>query len=143
MDNRVTSIVYDRFWLVSIYEDYKFNKPSNERSSGKWLIFDEPDIIDEYWKVISKDLQLGNLGPSVKVASAKININANDDSTRVICVYTEDFSYKEYVERIKDRIRSLGINNKLIYKLYENVGLYSHLGHHNKTEYFSMKVDKA
>ena len=43
--------------------------------------------------------------------------------------FTEDFHYVKDVERVKDAIRSLGIENKLVYKLDKDVGKYAKSGY--------------
>lgn len=122
------SEISDRFWLVTIDLNYIFKKDKNDRLSGKWLIFDSIEIIDDYWDKISKATKEGLLGPSCKVSTAKENSNAEDNTTRVICVFTEDYNDKEDLNRIIKVIRHLGIENKLIYKLDSDVGKYKHKG---------------
>lgn len=128
MDNRIPSKITDRYWLVSIYEQYQFSKPKEERSGGKWLLFDSIDIVDQYWKMIKIATIDGVLGPSSKVSTSKANPNSVDNSTRVICIFTEDFNDRSDVRRVEMAIRSLGIKNRLVYKLDKDVGKYLHKG---------------
>ncbi|SEQ32161.1 putative phosphothreonine lyase domain-containing protein [Neolewinella agarilytica] len=128
MDKRIPSKITDRYWLVSIYEQYRFSKLKEERNSGKWLLFGSIDEVDRYWKLIKTATAEGVLGPSSKVSTSKANPNSGDNSTRVICIFTEDFNDRSDVRRVEMAIRSLGIKNRLVYKLDRDVGKYFHKG---------------
>ncbi len=130
MDKRIPSKITDRYWLVSIYEQYRFSKLKEERNSGKWLLFGSIDEVDRYWKLIKTATVEGVLGPSSKVSTSKANPNSGDNSTRVICIFTEDFNDRSDVRRVEMAIRSLGIKNRLVYKLDKDVGKYLHKGDH-------------
>lgn len=143
MDKRIPSKTTDRYWLVSIYEPYPFSKPGEERNSGKWLLFDRIEKIDEYWELIKMATLKGTLGPSSKVSTSKINPNSVDHSIRVICVFTEDFNDRSDVRRVEMGIRSLGINNRLVYKLDRDVGKYAHKGDHVLDVLVSNEVQDA
>jgi len=121
----------DIYWLFAINENYIFNKKASKRASGKWLIFESIEEIDETWERIKKATIKGLLGPSSKVSTAKKNPNTLDHLTKVICVFTEDYNNKEDVKRVENRLRSLDIENKLIYKLDKDVGKYRKDGHKN------------
>ena len=131
IDRRQPSKITDRYWLLSVNEDYKFKKEESLRESGKWLIFEHESEIDETWEKIKLATQNGMLGPSSKVSTAKESPNSSDKSIKVICVFTEDYNDKEDVQRIKDVVRSLEIENKLIYKLDKDVGKYKKSGDRN------------
>jgi len=139
-DTRIPSKTHDRYWLVSINDSYAFSKPKELRRSGKWLIFDEPLVIDYYWKLIMDALKNGKLGHSAKVSTAKVNPNAVNNSKRVICVFTENFDDKGDVERIEQELRRLGIENRLIYKLDKDVGKYVHLNHKLEVNFVSEEI---
>lgn len=122
------------YWIYTYFQNYQFKKPKNERESGKWLIFDHISEIDDTWKKVEAATIKGLLGPSSKVSTAKPNPNAFDPMTKVICVYTEDFNDKLDVDRIAKGIRSLGIENKLIYKFDRDIGRYSKDGFSNLSQ---------
>ena len=67
-------------------------------------------------------------------STAKPNPNAFDKTMKVICVYTEDFDDKLDIDRIAKAIRSLGIDNKLIYKLDRDIGKYHKDGFTNLSQ---------
>ena len=48
------------------------------------------------------------------------------DNTRVICIYTEDYTNVEDVMRIRRELRSMGINELLYYKpdIYTKFDIY-------------------
>ena len=130
-DRRQPSKTTDRYWLLCVNEAYAFKKEKSFRQSGKWLIFAHKSVIDETWEKVKQATLQGLLGPSSKVSTAKENPNSNDPSTKVICVFTEDYNNQEDVQRIKDALRSLQIENKLSYKLDRDVGKYEKTGHTN------------
>lgn len=129
--NRLPSKTTDSYWIFALNEKYKFKKEKSERASGKWLIFEYIDKVDDLWETIKKATEEGLLGPSSKSSTAKINPNAKDNETLVICVFTEDFNDKEDVKRIEQNLRNLGIQNTFIYKLDKDVGKYSKDGFTN------------
>lgn len=128
-DTRIPSQTTDTFWIFVLNTTYQFQKPKEQRASGKWLIFEPLTQLDDTWGKIKEATYLGQLGPSSKVSTAKPNPNAKDSNMGVICVFTEDFNNVEDVERIEKKIRKLGIQNKLIYKLDKDVGKYAKDGH--------------
>jgi len=125
MKTTIPSQMLDDYWIYAYFQNYQFKKNKNERESGKWLIFEHISEIDETWKKVEKATVNGLLGPSSKVSTAKPNPNAFDPTTKVICVYTEDFKDKLDVDRIAKAIRSLGIENKLIYKFDRDIATQS------------------
>jgi len=135
------SEIVDKYWISSINESYEFKLPRDERRSGKWLIFDNIKEIDKTWEIIRKATKLGLLGPSSKVSTSKENKNAKDSNTRVICVFTENYNDLIDVERIEKKLRELGVINKLLYKLDNNVGKYEKDGYKNLIEQVSYSKD--
>jgi len=125
MKTTIPSQMLDNYWIYAHFQNYQFKRNKNERESGKWLIFEHISEIDETWKKVEMATVKGLLGPSSKVSTAKPNPNAFDPTAKVICVYTEDFKDKLDVDRIAKAIRSLGIENKLIYKFDRDIGKYS------------------
>lgn len=118
-DERIPSQVHDVLWIYanSEQDNYKIQRGR----SGKWLIFEHKDEIDATWQKIKQATQNGIFGIKSKVATAKQNPKASNADFKVICVYTADFDHKEDINRIEESIRSIGIENKLIYKLNDHV----------------------
>jgi len=133
-DSRIPTQTRDVYWIYTYYLDYQFKKEKAERASGKWLIFEHISEVDATWKKIEIATLKGLLGPSAKVSTAKVNPNAFDETMKVICVYTEDFNDKMDIDRIAKAIRSLGIDNKLIYKLDKDIGKYHKDGFTNLSQ---------
>lgn len=121
---RIPSQTFDRFWLFHVYEDYEFKKDKLLRLSGKWLIFDSITSIDKHWKKVLDALDNNLLGPSAKVCTSKKKIGFENNDRRVICVFTEDYNDLDDVWRVEKAIRSIGIENKLLYKLDVDMGKY-------------------
>ena len=133
-DARIPTQTVDVYWIYTYYPTYQFQKEKSERVSGKWLIFEHVSEVDATWKKIELATLKGLLGPSAKVSTAKPNPNAFDVTMKVICVYTEDFNNKLDIDRIAKAIRSLGIDNKLIYKLDRDIGKYHKDGFTNLSQ---------
>jgi len=118
-DDRIPSQVHDVLWIYANSE--KNNYHIKRGRSGKWLIFEYKNEIDETWNQIKEATRNGLFGAKAKVATAKANPKASNADFKVICIYTADFDDKEDINRIEKSIRSLGIENKLIYKLNDHV----------------------
>ncbi len=92
------SQVRDEYWLFA--KRKRGNYPASTANSGKWLIFAPISQIDEMWTKIKHATEDGRLGDWAKVATAKPNPNASDPATKVICVYTYDWTDEADVGRI-------------------------------------------
>lgn len=92
--------------------------------SGKWLIFEPPDNIDRRWKTIADAIEKGELGPSAKVSTA---INKRNSDKHVICVYTSNYFDKDEVMQVREKLRELGIEERIYYKpdIYTRLRIYS------------------
>ena len=73
-----------------------------------------------------------------KVATAKDNPNAANSNTKVICVYTYDWTDEEDVMRIRQELRQLGITRKIPYKADEDTesGKYANQGTKRISKYY-------
>lgn len=138
---RIPSRTIDRYWLFHLDENYVFKKEKGDRRSGKWLLFDSFDKIDEYWKLIMNALDSNSLGPSAKVATSKVKEGFESNKNRVICIYTENYNDLDDVWRIEKGIRNMGILNKLVYKLDEDVGKYEKDGFRDLIKLESKEVE--
>jgi hypothetical protein len=112
--------------------------PKHTSKGGKWLIFADIKKIDELWSKIKKATEEGKLGRHSKVATAKPSPLAIDSETKVICVYTYDWTDEEDVRRVREELRKLGINKKIPYKVDEDTckGKYQIKGHKKISKYF-------
>ena len=94
--------------------------------------------MDTVWRKIKKATEEGKLGDSAKVATAKFNPNATNHNTKVICVYTYDWTDTEDVKRIREELRKIGITNKIPYKADKDTlrGKYRIRGHTRISKYY-------
>ncbi|MBI4190314.1 MAG: DUF1917 domain-containing protein [Betaproteobacteria bacterium] len=126
----------DAYWLYA--ERKTGTYPAATANCGKWLIFVPMSRVDEVWAKIKLATEEGKLGSSVKVATAKPNSNATNLDTKVICVYTYDWTDEEDVRGIRQELRQLGITSKIPYKADENTyaGRYVIQGHKRISKYY-------
>lgn len=83
---------------------------------GKWLIFVPVEELDQIWQIIRAATMLGQLGPSSKTSTNYNNPHASNQNTKVICVYTNDHEDLPDVKRVRQKLRELGITQKIPYK---------------------------
>ena len=86
-----------------------------DENAGKWLIFQEPDQVDSWWKKVRDATVAGLLGISAKVSTAKPNPDSRDNR-KVIYVYTPDWRDEGDVMRVRERLRELGFTERIGYK---------------------------
>ncbi len=124
------------YWIYATRKKGKYPKPTPR--TGKWLIFVDPENVDEVWAKIKKAVEEGKLGNSAKVAAAKPNPMAGKSGAKVICVYTYDWTDEKDVTRIREELRKLGITNKIPYKADEDTlsGKYRITGHRRISKYY-------
>ena len=102
------------YWIIQDAPETDPHATEDEKA-GKWLIFLHPDLVDEMWKKI-RDLTWQNeLGISAKVSTAKNNPDSRDER-RVIYVYTADWENEPEVMAVRERLRSIGIEDRIGYK---------------------------
>ncbi len=102
------------YWIV---QDAPGSAPEaiEDESAGKWLIFQEPEQVDEVWTKVRNATVALTLGISAKVSTAKPN-PASRDSRKVIYVYTKDWADEPDVMRVRERLRELGFVDRIGYK---------------------------
>jgi hypothetical protein len=86
-----------------------------DESAGKWLIFQEPDVVDAAWKKVRDATVALELGISAKVSTAKPNPDSRDNR-KVIYVYTKDWADEEDVMRVREKLRELRFIERIGYK---------------------------
>lgn len=129
--------------VTDVYWIYAIRKKGGEYSkatprSGKWLIFADPENVNDVWGKIKKAVEEGKLGDSAKVSTAKPNPLAGKSRAHVICVYTYDWMDAKDVKRIREELRKLGITHKIPYKADEDTlkGKYRITGHKRISKYY-------
>lgn len=102
------------YWIV-------FDAPGSapeaieDENAGKWLIFQEPDLVDAAWKKVRDATAALELGISTKVSTAKPNPDSRDNR-KVIYVYTKDWADEADVMRVREKLRELGFVDRIGYK---------------------------
>ncbi len=102
------------YWIIQDAPDTDPHATEDERA-GKWLIFVQPDQVDEIWKKIRDLTWQKELGISAKVSTAKKNPDSRDDR-KVLYVYTADWENEEEVMQVREKLRSIGITDRIGYK---------------------------
>ena len=102
------------FWIVSTNNNIDY--PLDTPQSGKWLIFVHKSQIDQVWKKVKAALKNGELGRSAKVSTRRPSPFAADPDTHVICIYTYDSDDIADVQKIRQKLRELGVLQKIPYK---------------------------
>ncbi len=117
------SHVTDRYWLHAF------------RKKGKFVKVNE---LDEAWERIKKATEDGLLGDSAKVGTMRPNPHGKDTDSKVICVYTYDWTDEADVRRIRENLRKIGIINKIPYKADEDTskGKYAVRGDKRISKYY-------
>lgn len=99
----------------------------NNIMNGKWMLFSSPSHVDDVWARVARATSAGELGTGAKVATAR-----DDRKSRLICVYTYDFSDKNDVKRVWRKLNEL----KLVEQgIFYKCDAYTHLDIMNDNEY--------
>jgi hypothetical protein len=128
--------VTDSYWLDA--ESKKGGYSEHTENGGRWLIFVPIPLVDEVWERIKQATEEGKLGNSAKVSTGRPNPNAKDPTSKVICVYTYDWTDKEDVRRVREELRRLGITQKIPYKADNDAltGKYANRGSTRISKYY-------
>ncbi len=126
----------DVYWIYAKRMNGEY--PKSTEKSGKWLVFADINEVDDLWANIKKATEEGKLGGGSKVATAKPNPNAANPNTKVICVYSYDWTDRKDVKQIREELRSLGITKKIPYKSDKDTmsGKYVVRGHKRISKYY-------
>lgn len=123
------------YWIVQDAPEVATGAMDDEMA-GKWLIFLQDDRADELWRKVRNATASGQLGISAKVSTAKPNPESRDER-KVIYVYTRDWADEADVMRVRERLREMGVIERIGYK--RNIetfrGEYSEKG--KKVTYYS------
>ncbi len=135
-ENPKPSEVTNLYWLYA--ERKKGTYPEHSENGGKWLIFVPLTLVDSVWEKIRRATEEGKLGGAAKVATAHPNPNATNPNTKVICVYTYDWTDESDVKRICEELRQLGVTSKIPYKADQETysGMYANRGNKRISKYY-------
>jgi hypothetical protein len=102
------------YWIV---QDAPGSAPEaiEDENAGKWLLFQEPDLVDAVWKKVRDATVALDLGISAKVSTAKPNPDSRDNR-KVVYVYTKDWADEADVLRVRKKLRELGFVDRIGYK---------------------------
>lgn len=102
------------YWIV---QDAPGSAPEaiEDENAGKWLIFQEPDLVDAVWTKVRNATVAHELGISAKVSTAKPNPDSRDNR-KVVYIYTKDWADEEDVLRVREKLRELGFVDRIGYK---------------------------
>lgn len=106
-------------------------------TSGKWMLFPQAEDVNRIWALIATATADGELGHAAKVAT---DDGAGNMGSRLICIYTEDFSDREDVKRVLKRLVGMGL---VMGKgpmgeergIYYKADAFTHLGIDSKNEW--------
>jgi hypothetical protein len=110
----VPSKTTQMYWIV---QDAPGSAPESieDENAGKWLIFQEPDLVDTVWKKVRDATVTLELGISAKVSTSKPNPDSRDNR-KVVYVYTKDWADEPDVMRVREKLRDLGFVERIGYK---------------------------
>ncbi len=108
----------------------------NGYTSGKWMLFPMADDVNRIWSLVATATAEGELGQAAKVATD----DGSGNAARLICIYTEDFSDKEDVRRVLERLVRMGLVMKKgpmgeDRGIYYKADAFTHLGVDSKNEW--------
>ncbi|KAK4228151.1 hypothetical protein QBC38DRAFT_164215 [Podospora fimiseda] len=89
-----------------LISDLKQLAISTGLTTGKWMLFPEPNQVNQVWAVVAKATANNELGIAAKVET---KVETNPQKERLICVYTGDFRDKDDVARVLKRLKELGL----------------------------------
>lgn len=100
---------------------------TGHRYIGKWIIFLTEKTWENWWSIIKKATEKGELGISAKYLYDP-NFIGNKANRGVICVYTKDYRDKGEVFKVRNKLKELGFVQPLAYKTDEATlqGKYSY-----------------
>ncbi|KAK3986030.1 hypothetical protein QBC44DRAFT_297729 [Cladorrhinum sp. PSN332] len=108
-------------------------------TTGKWMLFPTLSAVDETWSKICHAVDANRLGDTAKVSTG-CNVRGAavvTSTTRLICVYTKDFTDVRDVKRVLLELNKLGLvsRNEGGLNLWYKSDAYTHLGIYNKNEF--------
>ena len=106
-------------------------------TSGKWMLFPMAEDVDRIWALVATATADGELGHAAKVAT---DDGSGNQGSRLICIYTEDFSDKEDVKRVLRRLVGMGLVSGKgpmgeERGIYYKADAFTHLGIDSKNEW--------
>ncbi|CAG8958633.1 hypothetical protein HYFRA_00009950 [Hymenoscyphus fraxineus] len=100
-------------------------------TSGKWMIFCDQVEVNEVWSVVARATINNELGIAAKVAP----FDGDIEKSRLMCIYTKDFTDMEDVNRVVQKLKSLGLVVLKGKPIYYKCDAYTYLGINSNNEY--------
>ncbi|KAI9820887.1 MAG: hypothetical protein M1832_003520 [Thelocarpon impressellum] len=99
-------------------------------TTGKWMLFPPSASVDELWSSVARATVANELGVIAKVATAPDEASGGEGgrSSRVICIYTADFSDVADVKRVLVKLKELGLVEAGGRGIYYKCDAYTCLG---------------
>ncbi|KFX91971.1 hypothetical protein V490_05616 [Pseudogymnoascus sp. VKM F-3557] len=96
-------------------------------TSGKWMLFPLVHEVDHVWSIIAHAVAANQLGTGAKVSPKRED---PETRSRLICIYTHDFSDTEDVIRVLQKLKELGLvpcGSTIYYKCdaYTHLNIFS------------------
>ncbi len=123
------------YWVIVDAPDTEPRQIEDELA-GKWLIFIPPENVDAVWRRIRDATVAGDLGISAKVSTSKENPDSRD-TRKVIYVYTADWRDEDDVMRVRERLRGMGVTDRIGYKRNIETFRGEYAGRGKKVTYYS------
>ncbi|KAJ5769274.1 hypothetical protein N7520_003833 [Penicillium odoratum] len=101
-------------------------------TAGKWMLFPSARNVDETWRTLVMALDSGDVRADAKVAA---DDGSQTDKSRLICVYTEDFSDKKDVKKVLGMLEGEGLYDPRKGPIYYKCDAYTLLDITSKNEY--------
>lgn len=101
------------------------------------MLFPIAEDVNRIWSLVAAATADGELGHAAKVAT---DDGSGNQGSRLICIYTEDFSDKEDVKRVLKRLVGMGLVNGKgpmgeERGIYYKADAFTHLGIDSKNEW--------
>ncbi|KAM0322418.1 hypothetical protein ACHAQA_009485 [Verticillium albo-atrum] len=93
--------------------------------AGKWMLFCDPDVVDEVWGLVAKATANNELGIAAKVAPRSDDTGRKE---RLICVYTADFQDMPDVTRVLRGLQELGVVEAMKKTIYYKPDAFTYIG---------------
>lgn len=116
----------------SLKEQIKELARSTGVLSGKWMFFPTLEKLPQLWRSIAEGVTENRLGTGAKVATDNGSPNA---ATRLICVYTKDFSDTDDVLRVLEELVKMGLVEENSQGIYYKCDAYTWLDINRDNEY--------
>jgi len=97
---------------------------------GKWMLFPYEDDATSVWKRVVAGVIEGKLGTAAKIAT-----DDEGKGTRLICVYTRDFSDVEDVKRVVQQLQKMGLLPTEGRSIYYKSDAYTYLNIYSENKY--------